>query len=102
MFILVYGSKVGCQVSTNGKILPISCAWQDSAKHMKLAAVHDFGRCKDGTRGKYTETKIAAAHIFGRILPNLYLWQDFAKFMNLAAVHEFGRSNAKTNTHIVS
>jgi hypothetical protein len=57
VFVLVYGSKVGCQVSNNGKILPILCAWQDSAKHTELAAIHDFGRLNNGTRGKHTETK---------------------------------------------
>ena len=93
VFILVYGSKVCCQVSTNGKILPISCAWQDSAKHMKLAAVHDFGRLNDETRGKHTETKkwhpytslaeLCQFCTFGRILPSSCLWQPYK---NLADV----------------
>jgi hypothetical protein len=39
----------------NGKILPISSTWQDSAKFMKLAAEHNFCRLEDGTRGKHTE-----------------------------------------------
>jgi hypothetical protein len=66
--------------------LPILCAWQDSAKHTKLAAIDDFGRRNDGTRGKHPETKkMAAIHVFGRTLPILYLWQDFVKFVNLAA-----------------
>jgi hypothetical protein len=55
VFILVYGSKVGCQFR-KGKILPISFTWQDSAKFMKLAAEHNFGRRDDGTCGKHTET----------------------------------------------
>ncbi len=98
VFILVYGSKVGCQVLNNGKILPISCAWQYSDKQTKLAAVHDFGRLNDGTRGKHSVTKKnAAPHIiFGRTLPILYLWQDCAKFVNLAVIHK------KINTQIVS
>ena len=80
VFSLVYGSKVCCQVSNNGKILPILCAWQDSAKHMKLAAIHHFGGLNDGTCGKHTETKKLQLYTslaelcqfctYGRILPS--------------------------------
>ncbi len=85
VFILVYGSKVGCQVSNNGKILPISCAWQESAKHTKLAAIHNFGRLNNGTHGKHTKKKINGNRT--------HLWQNSANFVPLAGfcqVREFG------------
>jgi hypothetical protein len=83
-FILVYGSKVGCQVSKMA-ILPISCTLQDSAKFMKLAAVHNFGRSDGGTRGKHTETLKNGSRT--------RLWQNSANFVTLAGfcqVREFG------------
>jgi len=69
----------------NGKILPISCTWQDSAKFMKLAPEHNFGRRDDGTRGKHTETLKNGSRAS--------LWQNSANFVTLAGfcqVREFG------------
>ena len=87
--ILPWGGTLTLPDFENGKILPILCTWQDSAKHMKLAAVHDFdfGRRHHGTRGKHTETlkngsrtrlwQNPANFLTLGILPSSWIWQPY-------------------------